>query len=69
MATDTGGWRDLGHLRMMTAGAGHVAETAAVGVDTGSARAVQNHWRGALAESERAGEPISTFQLLRGDTA
>jgi 3-hydroxyisobutyrate dehydrogenase-like beta-hydroxyacid dehydrogenase len=67
MATDTGGWRDIGHLRMMTAGAGHVAETAAaVGVDTGLARAVQNHWLRALSESERTGVPVSTFQLLRG---
>ncbi|WP_063129184.1 NAD(P)-dependent oxidoreductase [Nocardia fusca] len=67
MATDTGGWRDIGHLRMMTAGAGHVAETAAaVGVDTGLARAVQNHWLRALSESERTGVPVSTFQVLRG---
>ena len=67
MATDTGGWRDIGHLRMMTAGAEHVAETAAaVGVDTGLARAVQNHWLRALSESERTGVPLSTFQLLRG---
>jgi 3-hydroxyisobutyrate dehydrogenase-like beta-hydroxyacid dehydrogenase len=69
MATDTGGWRDIGHLRMMTAGAGHVAETAAaVGVDTSLARAVQNHWLRALSESERTGVPVSTFQLLRGWT-
>ncbi|MFI5716708.1 hypothetical protein [Nocardia sp. NPDC051750] len=69
MAADTGGWRDIGHLRMMTAGAGHAAETAAaVGVDTGLARAVQNHWLRALSESERTGVPISTFQLLRGSS-
>ncbi|MEU4315253.1 NAD(P)-binding domain-containing protein [Nocardia sp. NPDC024068] len=67
MATDTGGWRDIAHLRMMTAGAGHVVETtAAVGVDTGLARAVQNHWLRALSESERTGVPISTFELVRG---
>lgn len=68
MATDSGGWRDIGHLRMMAAGAGHVADTAAaVGVGAGLARAVQNHWREALSESVRTGEPVSTFQLLRGD--
>ncbi|WP_058855557.1 NAD(P)-dependent oxidoreductase [Nocardia jinanensis] len=70
MAADTGGWRDIGHLRMMAAGAGHVVETAAaVGVGTGLARAVQDHWLHALSESERADEPVSTFQLLRGGTA
>lgn len=70
MATATGGWRDIGHLRMMAAGAGHVIETAAaVGVGTDLARAVQAHWLQALAESERTGVPISTFQLLRGDAA
>ncbi|WP_324197810.1 NAD(P)-dependent oxidoreductase [Nocardia abscessus] len=70
MATATGGWRDVGHLRMMAAGAQHVVETAAAaGVSTGLARAVQAHWLEALAESERTGVPVSTFQLLRGAAA
>ncbi|MGW1740346.1 NAD(P)-dependent oxidoreductase [Nocardia sp. NPDC001965] len=70
MAADTGGWRDIGHLQMMAAGAGHVVETAAaVGVGTDLARAVRDHWLRALSESERAGAPVSTFQLLRGRDA
>ncbi|WP_280507873.1 hypothetical protein [Nocardia flavorosea] len=52
---------------MTMAGAGQLAETAAVGVGTGSAHAVQNHRRQALSESLRTGEPVSAFQLLRGD--
>ncbi|WP_327150764.1 NAD(P)-dependent oxidoreductase [Nocardia sp. NBC_01329] len=69
MAADTDGWRDIGHLRMMAAGAGHVVETAAaIGVGTGLARAVQDHWLRALSDSERTGAPVSTFQLFRGGT-
>lgn len=68
MATATGGWRDMGHPRMMTAGAAHVLATAtATGVDTGLASAVHNHWTSALNRSERHGVPVSTFQLLLGD--
>ncbi|MGW0183695.1 NAD(P)-dependent oxidoreductase [Nocardia sp. NPDC003345] len=64
----TGGWRDIGHLRMMTAGARHVVQTtAAAGVDTELSRAVHSHWDRALAASRQAGVPVSTFQLLRGD--
>ncbi len=64
----TGGWRDIAHLRMMAAGAQHVVQTAtAAGVDTALAHAVRTYWRRALAESERAGVPVSTLQLLRGD--
>ncbi|MEV6323649.1 NAD(P)-binding domain-containing protein [Nocardia sp. NPDC051787] len=66
--TTTGGWRDVAHLRMMAAGAQHVVQTAtAAGVDTALAQTVLTYWRQAVAESERAGVPVSTFQLLRGD--
>lgn len=61
------GGTDLAHLRMMDAGAQHVVETSeAVGVDPALAHAVREYWRRALAESERGGEPVPTYQLLRG---
>ncbi|WP_330231427.1 NAD(P)-binding domain-containing protein [Nocardia sp. NBC_00508] len=66
----TGGWRDIAHLRMMAAGAQHVVQTAtAAGVDTALAHAVRTYWHRALTESERTGVPVSTFQLLRGETS
>ncbi|MEV0341001.1 NAD(P)-binding domain-containing protein [Nocardia sp. NPDC050713] len=66
-AARAGGWGDLGNLRMMAAGAAHVVETGDdLGVDTSLLRSARAIWDRALAESERAGEPVPTYQLLRG---
>lgn len=63
-----GGWRDTAHLRMMAAGAHHALDTAtSAGVDPTLAAAVASYWDRALAAGDRAGEPVSTYQILRGD--
>jgi hypothetical protein len=56
-----GGLADPAYLRMMVAGAQHVAATgAAVGVDTVLAETVSSYWERAAAA------PASTFQVFRG---
>ncbi|WP_378734810.1 NAD(P)-dependent oxidoreductase [Nocardia brasiliensis] len=66
-AAQAGGWGDAANLRMMEAGARHVIETGkTVGVDTALAETVHGYWRQAVAASERHGQPVPTFAIMRG---
>jgi len=55
---------------MMDAGAQHVIDASEeVGVDATLAHAAQAFWRKAVAASEEAGQPVSTYALMRGGAA
>ncbi|WP_280476803.1 NAD(P)-dependent oxidoreductase [Nocardia farcinica] len=69
-ANQQGGWADLASLKMMDAGAQHVIDASEeVGVDATLAHAAQAFWRKAVAASEEAGQPVSTYALMRGGAA
>lgn len=63
-----GGWADLATLKMMDAGAQHIIDASEeVGVDATFSHTAQGLWRKAIAASEQAGRPVSTFELIRGE--
>ncbi|APE37730.1 dehydrogenase [Nocardia mangyaensis] len=67
VANQNGGWADLASLRMMDAGAQHIIDASEeVGVDAGFSHLAQTYWRKAIAASEAAGKPVSTFELIKG---
>lgn len=62
-----GGWADLASLKMMDAGAQHIIDASEeVGVDAAFSHLAQTYWRKAIAASEAAGRPVSTFDLIKG---
>ncbi|QSB05762.1 NAD(P)-dependent oxidoreductase [Natronoglycomyces albus] len=66
MAKD-GGWGGVSELKMMHAGAQHVIDTSEqVGVDASVIRAVQDIYSRSLEASEKKGEPVPTYQTIRG---
>ncbi len=66
VANQNGGWASLASLKMMDAGAQHVIDASEeVGVDAVLSHAAQALWRKAIAASEEAGTPVSTYALLR----
>ncbi|MGW4717698.1 NAD(P)-dependent oxidoreductase [Nocardia sp. NPDC004260] len=66
VANKNGGWASLASLKMMEAGAQHVIDASEeIGVDAVLSHTAQGLWRKAIAASERAGKPISTYALLR----
>ncbi|MEU7767021.1 NAD(P)-binding domain-containing protein [Nocardia sp. NPDC049190] len=68
VANSNGGWATLAGLKMMDAGAQHIIDASQeVGVDATFSYAAQAFWRRAIAASERAGTPVSTYALMRGD--
>ncbi|PKV78835.1 3-hydroxyisobutyrate dehydrogenase-like beta-hydroxyacid dehydrogenase [Nocardia fluminea] len=70
VANQNGGWADLASLRMMDAGAQHIIDASEeVGVDAGFSHLAQSYWRKAVAASETAGTPVSTYALIRGETS
>ncbi|WP_067830786.1 NAD(P)-dependent oxidoreductase [Nocardia inohanensis] len=70
VANQAGGWADLASLKMMDAGAQHIIDASAeVGVDATLSRTAQAFWRRAIAASEAAGTAVSTFTLMRGESA
>ncbi|NNH74437.1 NAD(P)-dependent oxidoreductase [Nocardia uniformis] len=63
----SGGWGDISTMRMMDASTQHAIEASTdVGVDAALLRTAQAYWRRALAATEAAGEPVSTYRLIRG---
>lgn len=63
----SGGWGDVDNLRMMRAGAQHVIDTGrAVGVDTAITDAVSDFYQKSLDATEKKGEPVPTYQVIRG---
>lgn len=67
MMAQSGGWGDVDNLRMMRAGAQHVIDTSrAVGVDPAVTEAVSAFYQKALDETEKKGEPVPTYQVIRG---
>lgn len=67
VANQNGGWADLASLKMMDAGAQHIIDASEeVGVDAGFSHLAQTYWRKAIAASEAAGKPVSTFELIKG---
>ncbi|MFD3744753.1 NAD(P)-dependent oxidoreductase [Nocardia sp. NPDC058633] len=66
-ANQNGGWADVASLKMMVAGAQHIIDASEeVGVDSGFSHLAQSYWRKAVAASEAAGEPVSTYALMLG---
>ncbi|WP_336086281.1 NAD(P)-dependent oxidoreductase [Nocardia sp. SSK8] len=66
-ANQQGGWADLASLKMMVAGAQHIIDASEeVGVDAAFSQLSQTYWRKAVAASEKAGKPVSTFELIGG---
>ncbi|MFC4123773.1 NAD(P)-dependent oxidoreductase [Nocardia rhizosphaerae] len=64
-ANAAGGWADLASLKMMDAGAQHIIDASEeVGVDAKISHLAQSYWRKAVAASEAAGKPVSTFELI-----
>ncbi|WP_406234516.1 NAD(P)-dependent oxidoreductase [Nocardia sp. NBC_01009] len=69
-ANKAGGWADLASLKMMDAGAQHIIDASEeVGVDATFSHTAQAYWRKAVAASEQAGKPVSTYELIRGTQA
>lgn len=69
-ANQSGGWADVATLKMMDAGAQHIIDASEeVGVDAGFSHLAQSYWRKAIAASEAAGEPVSTYALIRGEVS
>lgn len=69
-AIKRGGGDDLASLTMMAAGAQHIIDASEeVGVDAELSRTAAQYWRRAIAASERAGEPVPTYRLIRGDNS
>ncbi|MFE3546432.1 NAD(P)-dependent oxidoreductase [Nocardia sp. NPDC059177] len=67
VANQQGGWADVASLKMMDAGAQHIIDASEeVGVDAALSHLAQSYWRKAVAASETAGKPVSTYELLRG---
>ncbi|MFI6871260.1 NAD(P)-dependent oxidoreductase [Nocardia sp. NPDC050406] len=63
----SGGWGDIATMRMMDASTQHAVEASTdVGVDATLVAAAQALWRKALAATEQAGAPVSTYRLIRG---
>ncbi|MFD4430839.1 NAD(P)-dependent oxidoreductase [Nocardia sp. NPDC058497] len=70
VANQNGGWAELASLKMMVAGAQHIIDASEeVGVDSGFSHLSQQYWRKAVAASEAAGKPVSTYELMRGEAS
>ncbi|MFI6871259.1 NAD(P)-dependent oxidoreductase [Nocardia sp. NPDC050406] len=68
VANQAGGWADLASLKMMDAGAQHIIDASEeVGVDASISHLAQSYWRKAIAASEQAGKPVSTFEIIRNE--
>jgi 3-hydroxyisobutyrate dehydrogenase-like beta-hydroxyacid dehydrogenase len=67
-AIKAGDQGDLATLTMMETGTQHIIDASEeVGVDAALSRAAQQYWRRAIAASEHAGRPVSTYRLIRGE--
>ncbi|WP_410871378.1 NAD(P)-dependent oxidoreductase [Nocardia sp. A7] len=70
VANQNGGWADVASLKMMVAGAQHIIDASEeVGVDAGFSHLSQSYWRKAVTASDAAGEPVSTYALMRGEAS
>ncbi|MGV9676121.1 NAD(P)-dependent oxidoreductase [Nocardia sp. NPDC003482] len=65
-----GGWGDLASYTMMVAGAQHIIDASEeVGVDASLSHAAHRLWRKGVEANSGAGEPITLYRLMRGETA
>lgn len=69
-AAKQGGWGDMSGLKMMHAGAQHVIDASEdAGVDAALTKTIQDYYQRALDASEKTGDTVPVYQILRGDAS